>query len=188
MMKQSIKNILPVLIVFLLINLACNFPTEDSTLRAPEITAVPPIQLEGEGESFFEQDPSSGRVTIVLTESDLTSYIAAEMEAQENPPLRNPRVLLRDGRAEVLGQAQTGPFESDIRLVMTVSVTTEEQLNFEVVSADFGPVPAPEQVRNQLSNIANDTFRRSIAPQMQGYRAESVSIDTGRITITAVPQ
>jgi hypothetical protein len=187
-MKQSIKNILPILVVFLLVNLACNFPTEDSTFQAREITAVPPIELEGAGESFFEQDPSSGRVTIVITESDLTSYIAAEMEAQENPPLRNPRVLLRDGQAEVLGQAQTGPFESDIRLLMTVSVTSDGQLNFEVVSADFGPVPAPEQVRNQLSNIANDTFRRSIAPQMQGYRAESVAIDTGRITITAVPQ
>jgi hypothetical protein len=187
-MKQSIKNILPVLVVFLMISLACNFPTEEAAAPAREPDLLPSTPLEGEGESSFDQDPTSGRVTIVLTEFDMTSFLAAEMDAQDNPPLRNPQVLLRDGQVEVLGQAQTGPLTTNVRVVTVVNVDAEGQLNLQVISADLGAIPAPEQVTNQISNIANDNFRRSIAPHMQGYRAEKVVVDGGRITITAVPQ
>jgi hypothetical protein len=187
-MKQSIKNILPVLVVFLMISLACNFPTEEATAPGREPDLLPGTPLEGEGESSFDQDPTSGRVTIVLTEFDMTSFLAAEMDAQENPPLRNPQVLLRDGQVEVLGQAQTGLLTANVRVVTVVNIDGDGQLNLQVISADLGAIPAPEQVTNQLSNIANDNFRRSIAPHMQGYRAERVVVDGGRITITAVPQ
>jgi hypothetical protein len=36
----------------------------------------------------------------------------------------------------------------------------EGQLNLQVISADLGAIPAPEQLTNQISNIANDNFRR----------------------------
>jgi hypothetical protein len=187
-MMRSFKNSVPILVVFLIINLACNFPTGNSTTSVLENTPVPPPQLAGEGESSFNHDSATGRVTIVLTEYDLTSILISEMEAQENPPLHNPQVLLRDDQIEVLGQAQTGPFRSDVRLVMVVNIDPDGNPIFQVVSADVGSVPAPAQVRDQLTDIANDTFRRSIGPKMQGYRAESVVVDAGRITITGVPQ
>jgi hypothetical protein len=187
-MTRSIKNILPVLVVFLIINLACNFPTSESTSPAREATPIPPVQLEGEGESSFDLDPSSGRVTIILTEHDLTGYLITEMEAQDNAPLRDPQVLLRDGQIVVLGQVQTGPFLSDIRLAIGVDIDTGGMPEFQVLSADFGSMPAPTQVRDQLSGIANNIFRQYIRPQMQGYRAESIVIDTGRLIITGVPQ
>jgi hypothetical protein len=186
-MKRSLKNILPVLVVFFMINLACNFPTQDTT--TPEQVASPlPPQLEGEGESFFEQDLSTGTVTIVLTEHDVTNILAAQMQGQDNPPLRNPTVLLRDGQVEVSGQSQTGPFLSDVRLVMVIIINQDGFPEFQVVSADIGPVAAPAQVRDQIAAVANDNLRRSLAPEMQGYRAEKVDIDGGRMTITAVPE
>jgi hypothetical protein len=187
-MKQSIKNILPVLVVFLMISLACNFPTEGAATPTQESDFLPPTPLQGQGESSIDQDPSTGRVTIVLTEADLTSFLAAELASQENPPLLNPQVYLRDGQVEVLGQTQLGPLTTDVRLIMVVNVTPDGQLDFQVVSADLGSVPAPAQLTEQLSNIANDNFRRSVGPQMQGYRAERVVIGEGRITITGIPE
>jgi hypothetical protein len=187
-MKQSIKNILPVLLVFLMISLACNFPTEETAIPTSEPDLPVSTPLQGEGESTIEQDSSTGRVTIVLTEADLTGFLAAELAAQENPPLLNPRVYLRDGQVEVLGQTQLGPLTTDVRLIMVVNVTSDGQLDFQVVSADLGSVPAPAQLTDQLSIIANDNFRRSVGPQMQGYRAERVVIDGGRITITGIPE
>lgn len=187
-MKLHLKNIVPVLVIFLLVNLACNFPTGNVNLQEQIATPTPPVQLEGEGESGFSQDPSTGRVTIIITEHDLTSFISAEMDAQENPPLRNLQVLLRDGQVEVTGQAQTGPFLSDVRLVAIVAISTDGTPIFEITSADLGPFPVPSQMRDQLSTQANDVFTRSIASQIHGYRAERIDIDAGRITITAVTQ
>lgn len=186
-MKYSIKNILPVLVVFLLVNLACNFPTGDALPINPA-TPEPVIALEGEGESSVDQDPSTGRITVVLTEADLTTYLAAEMAAQDNPPLRDPRVLLRDGLIEVLGRAQSGPFNTDVRLVMVVLIDDSGSPQFEVLSADLGPVPAPDSVRSQLTSAANDTFRAYLRQQLEGYRVEQVVINDGRITITGVPR
>jgi hypothetical protein len=185
-MMRSLKNILPVLFVFIMMNLACNFPTQDTTV--PEQAATPIPELQGEGESFFEQDLSTGTVTIVLTEHDITNTLASEMQAQENPPLRNPTVLLREGQVEVTGQTQAGPLLSNVRFVMVVVIAQDGFPEFQVVSADIGPVPAPAQVRDQLTAVANDNLRRSLAPEMQGYRAERVDIDGGRMTIRAVPK
>jgi hypothetical protein len=187
-MKLSIKNILPVLLVFLMVNLACNFPTEETAAPVQEVQIQPSLPLQGEGESFFDRDPSSGRVTIVLTEHDLSGFLSTEMEAQENASLVDSQVLLREGQVEVIGQAQVGPLSTGIRLIMTVSVGGDGQLNFQVVSADLGSMPAPAQLTDQISAIANDNFRRYVGPQMLGYRAESVVVTEGRITITAVPE
>jgi len=69
-----------------------------------------------------------------------------------------------------------------------VNIGSDGNPVIEVISADLGPVPAPPQIKDQLSKLANDAFQRSIAPQIQGYRAERIDIDAGRITITGVPQ
>jgi hypothetical protein len=61
-MKQSIKNILPVLLVFLMISLACNFPTEEAAAPAREPDLLPvSTPLQGEGESSFDQDSNFGQ-------------------------------------------------------------------------------------------------------------------------------
>ena len=127
----------------------------------------------------------SGSVTLSVTESQITSMIAAKMEGKENPPFTDPQVLLRDNQLQLYGKIKRGSLTANMLIIATVSVDQETDApKVEIVSADFGPFPAPEGLNAAVNAVVAEAFTGSFGPVALGFRLESITIADGVMTMT----
>jgi len=119
----------------------------------------------------------TGIITLQITESQLTGFMAEKLSQQANPPFTDPQILLRNGQMQMYGKITRGWFTAN--MLITMNVTIDEvtgQPKIQIASADFGPFPAPEGINNAISAIIEEAFTGSFGPVAVG-----IMTLTGRI-------
>jgi hypothetical protein len=182
------------LLSFVLTSLACTI-----FVGGPDYSSLPPIPVSAESaESIkeelrraFEAGAQTGVITININEPQITSYLAARMQtdpslqqSDQKPLITNPQVYLRDGQMQIYGKTQQGIFAANIGIIVKVGVDTDGQPLIEIVSADFGPFPAPEGLKNAITAMIQEAYTGSLGPVATGLRIETISIANGIMTIT----
>ncbi|MBN2116260.1 MAG: hypothetical protein JW730_06810 [Anaerolineales bacterium] len=189
------KLALPIfLLMLVLTSLACTI-----FVGGPDYSSLPPIPVSAEAaESIkeelkraFEAGAQTGVVTINLTEPQITSYLAARMrtdpslqQEDKKPLITDPQVYLRDGQMQIYGKTQQGIFAANIGIIVQVGVDADGQPLIEILSADFGPFPAPEGLKDAITAMVKEAYTGSLGPVATGLRIESISIANGIMTIT----
>ena len=136
-------------------------------------------------EQAFIDGAESGIVTLQITESQLTAYITQKMQEQTDPPFTEPLILLRDGQMQMYGKVESGMIKANILITMNVGIDETSGLpKIEIVSADFGPIPAPEGLNTAISAMIDEAFTGSLGPVAIGFRLESITIADGIMTLT----
>ncbi len=130
--------------------------------------------------------PSTGEVRLLITESQFTSLVAARLAESDDPVLLEPQVYLQQGQLQVYGRVKQGPFEGAILFSISPVVTPDGTLAFEVTSADLGPMPASEGVKDSLSALITEAFAGPIGPMATGLRVTSIAIDNGELALVGV--
>jgi hypothetical protein len=155
---------LPLFLLSLVItSLACTI-----FVGGPDYSNLPPIPVSAEAaESIkeelrraFEAGAQTGVVTINITEPQITSYLAARL--QTDPSLQ----------------------QSDIAIIVTMGMDPNGQPLIEITSADFGPFPAPEGLKDAITAMVREAYTGSLGPVATGLRIDTISIATGVMTIT----
>jgi hypothetical protein len=182
------------LLSLVLTSLACTV-----FVGGPDYSSLPPVPVSAEAaESIkeelrraFETGAQTGVVTINLTEPQITSYLAARMQtdpslqqSDKKPLITDPQVYLRDGQMQIYGKTQQGFFAANIGIIVQVGVDAEGKPLIEIVSADFGPFPAPEGLKNAITAMVEEAYTGSLGPVATGLRIESISISGGIMSIT----
>jgi len=175
------------LIVLLFMSLACtifvggpDYPAESVPFSMDEVQ-----NMRTQIEQAFTAGAETGVVTLQITESQLTSYIALKMQDQPNPPFTDPQVLLRDGQLKMYGKINRGMFAANISITTNISVDpATAQPKIEIAEADFGPFPAPEGLNTAISAVIGEAFTGSVGPVAIGFRLESITIADGIMTMT----
>jgi hypothetical protein len=182
------KYTLTFLLIVLLLNaLACTIfvgGPEYSTQTVPASTGE--VQsMQTQVEQALIAGAETGVVTLQITESQLTSYMALKMQEQPNPPFTEPQVYLRNGQMQMYGKIDRGMFAANMLITMNVGIDPITGLpKFEIASADFGPFPAPEGLNTAISVLIDEAFTGSLGPVAIGFRLESVTIADGSMTMT----
>jgi hypothetical protein len=140
--------------------------------------------LKAQIESAVVASAESGMITLQITQEQITSNIAFRMAAQENPVLQDPQVYLRDGQMQIYGKVVRGYFTANVLVALTVLVDEFGQPIIEIVSADFGPFPAPDGLKQSLTALITEAYTGSLGPVATGFRLESVLIENGLMTVT----
>ena len=174
-------------IVLVLTSMACKvfvggpeYPTQTVPVSTAEVQS-----METQIEQALAAGAETGIVTLQLTESQLTSYIALKLQEQTNPPFTEPQVLLRNGQMQLAGKINRGMFAANMLITMNVSVDPATNLpKIEIASADFGPIPAPEGLNAAISAAIDEAFTGSLGPVAIGFRLKSISIADGVMTLT----
>jgi len=149
-----------------------------------------PVSTEAAGEIQFVVQTAvaagmeSGQITLVLTEEQLTSYLAYQFQAQPQPIFTDPQVYLQDGQIQIYGTARKGYFQATVAIVLTAGVDEQGQLLIELTSANFGPLPVPSGLKEAVSAAIQEAYTGAIGPAATGFRLESVTIADGEMTIT----
>lgn len=173
--------------------LACNI-----NVGGPDYSDLPPVpvsteyaqSIRDEVQRAFEEGAVTGSITMNLTEQQITSYLATRLQndpsLQQNnqPMISEPQVYLRDGQMQIYGKTHQGIFTANIGIIVSVGVDAEGQPDIEIVSADFGPLPAPEGLKETIEAMVREAYTGSIGPVATGLRIETISIADGIMTVS----
>ncbi len=186
------KNIIMLFAVFALVlgSLACTISAGGPTNPQPTIPVSTEAigSLEDQVQSAQATAVQSGQINLSITEPQITSLLAAKLDKQADPLIRNPQVYLRDGQIQVYGVAQKGDIEANVRIVFTVAFDPEGKPVITITSADFGPVPAPAGLNDTISGFLDEMFTGSFGPAATGLRLETINIADGVMTLTGKVQ
>jgi hypothetical protein len=125
----------------------------------------------------------SGTLTLTINESQITSLLAAKLDGQNDPFITDPQVYLRDGKIQVYGKAVQGNIQANVRVVLTATLTDGKPV-IAVESADFGPLPAPENLNHAINSLVGEAFTGALGPAALGFRLQNITIADGIMTLT----
>jgi hypothetical protein len=192
-MKRS-NYALPIfLLTLVLATLACTMNVggpDYSTLPTVPVSTESAQSIQDELQRAFQEGAQTGTITLKLTEQELTSYIAERLQTdprlQRNgqPLMTDPQVYLRDGQMQIYGKTQQGPFIANIGIILNVGVDENGQPKVDIASADFGPLPAPEGLRDTIAAMIREAYTGSLGPVATGLRIENISIADGVMTVS----
>jgi hypothetical protein len=191
---KKIRGLPLFLTSLVLTSLACTI-----FVGGPDYSSLPPIPVSAEAaESIkdelaraIEAGAQTGVVTVNLTEPQITSYLAARLQtdpslqqSDSSPLIMDPQVYLRDGQMQIYGKTQQGMFAANIGIIVNMGVDVNGQPQIDVVSADFGPFPAPEGLKDAITAMVREAYTGSLGPVATGLRVETISIANGVMTVT----
>jgi hypothetical protein len=185
MIKKSQLFTVVTLFSLLLASLACSIQAGGPAYPETRV----PVSTES-ASSLAEQvraaqtaAAQSGALVISVSESQLTSLLAAKLAEKPSPLLTDPQVYLRDGQIQIYGKASQGPIQVNVRIVISASVDSTGQPAIAVVSTDFGPLPAPEGLNKTVTALVQEAFTGALGPAAIGFRLESITIADGTMTM-----
>ena len=192
-MKQTKNAPILLLITFILTSLACTIfvgGPDTSTLPAIPVSAEAADSIKAELQRAFEAGAQTGVVAFNLNETQLTSLLARRLQtdstlqqSDRTPLITSPQVYLRDGQMKIYGKSKRGMFTANIGIIVNVGVDINGQPQIDIVSADFGPLPAPAGIREAITSIIKEAYTGSLGPVATGLRIESIAISNGVMTV-----
>lgn len=190
----KIRGLTLFLLSLVLTSLACTV-----FVGGPDYSSLPPIPVSGEAaesiklelQRAIEAGAATGVITVNLTEPQITSYLANRLQTDPNlqqsdrkPLINEPQVYLRDGQMQIYGKTQQGMLTANIGIIVNMGVDANGEPQIDVVSADFGPLPAPEGIKDAITAMVREAYTGSLGPVATGIRIESISIANGVMTVT----
>lgn len=128
-------------------------------------------------------DVEGGQVKLVLTEQQLSAYLASRLEQAERPVIDLARIYLRDGEISIYGVSEMGPLDAGALIVVEPVLDAAGSLAFAVTSAELGPFPAPKAMLGALSDLLTEAFTGKLGPLATGIRITSLAIADGQVAI-----
>ncbi len=190
----KIRGLTLFLTILLLTSLACTV-----FVGGPDYSSLPPIPVSAEAAASIQDEIAravaaaveTGVITVNLTEPQITSYLAARLQtdpslqqSDRKPLITEPQVYLRDGQMQIYGKTQQGILAANIGIIVNMGVDVNGQPQIDVVSADFGPFPAPEGLKEAITAMVREAYTGSLGPVATGLRIEAISIANGVMTVT----
>jgi hypothetical protein len=132
------------------------------------------IQGAGEG----------GLLTLTINETQLTSLLATKLSSLPDPFISEPQVYLRDGQIQIYGKAARSYFEANVGIILTATIDSNGQPLVEISSADFGPIPVPEDMTSAISAMVQEAYTGALGPLATGFKLDSIVIADGLMMLT----
>ena len=145
--------------------------------------------LKEEIKHAFEAGVRTGEVTLNITEPQITSVLALRLQTDQSlqqdsqPLITEPQVYLRDGQMQIFGKTRQGMFTANIGIIVAVSVDENDEPKIDIISADFGPLPAPDGLRDAIASMIQEAYTGSVGPVATGLRVQTITIANGIMSI-----
>jgi uncharacterized protein YpmS len=187
--SDILKPFVLFLAFIIVVSVACQInaggPTPPPTTVAVSTEAAESVEATV---SSAQVESETGQVTITLTQEQLTALLAAKLQTQEKPFITNPQVVLKEGQAEIYGQVNNDTVTANVLMVISVSVDEKGMPKLTLVSADFGPIPAPSGLTDALSTMVYEGMTSSFGSAATRVKIISITISDGLMTLVAVKQ
>jgi len=186
-------NLLLLLIaVPVLISIACNIPFVQMPVseELPISTQVIDnnideiVETVDQVEKTIAQFGESKPFHLVVTEAQLTSIINAELQSYKEYKIDNLKVLLRDDKVKISGNAEQNNLVLPVSIVAIFNIDENGIPDYEIVSANLGPFQLPDFIIEQLDVTIENALNSLLIPAADEVFIEDLIIDNGQATIT----
>jgi hypothetical protein len=141
-----------------------------------------------EAKSIIENAlPQPGSLSsITITEQQITSWLA--MELQENPdlPLSKVQVFLRNGQVQVWGMVNGSTDSTSALIVGEIKINNSQQPYFVIESMQIGTQIVPDILLTQMESWLNQMLAENINEQLPGLALMNVNVVNGLITVSGM--
>jgi len=124
--------------------------------------------------------------TITLSEEEITSWLTTEMNNNQDLPLENVQVYLRDNKIQLWGLIKGNTDSTAALMVGKINIDTNRNPSFELDSLQIGKQVMPSIFLSQAETWLNQLLAESIDKQMPGLQIMNISIANGLITISGM--
>ncbi len=186
MFTHKTIRLLITLAALLAASLACNFPGagKPATQEPVAVSSQAVTDLQQNLESAAATAASGGAVSLVITEGQLTSLAAIELQSLQEPRIENIQILLRDGQIQVSGKLFQGDLSANLKMALTVSIGADGLPKTQAVSASLGPIPIPDSLLSQLTDEMDRLLASQLSQNGQTVVVQSITISDGVMAIT----
>ncbi len=175
------------IVLLLLISLACNLPGR----TAVEPTPLPTIPVSNEAVESLQETIESAKeafnndqtVEITLTEAQLTSAAALEVEADPDMPLSDPQIYLRDGQVTLVASLTQNKISVPLEINLELSTDGQGNPVYKIVKGQIGPLPIPENIMNRLTSRLDQIIASKSTVDNSQIFIESITIGDGTLTL-----
>jgi hypothetical protein len=92
-----------------------------------------------------------------MTDAEVTSWLASELAAYDEPPVTEPQVWFTKGKIYGSGRVSNFlPFESDFYVVASARIM-DGKVNVEIEEVSAGAVPLPDSALATISQSVSET-------------------------------
>jgi hypothetical protein len=171
----------------ILTTLACQLQLGGPTPPSPPVTATSDSSaLLGEAwASALAAATRTGELTLTIDESQLNGLVGQRLEAEANPPILQPQVFLRQGLIQIYGVSSQGLVQARVHISVRPRVNQDGAVEFEIPSAEVGPLSATNTMKEGISKLITDFFTGALGPVASGLRVTSIVISDGQMAIVA---
>ena len=183
MPKIKLQFIIVVLV--LLLSMACiiNIGGPDYPTASIPVSTEALISLQDEIKAAIEAGAQTGQITIFISETQLTSFLADKLSSQENPFITLPQAYLENGQIQLFGTVIKGLLKATVSIIMTASIDVDGKLQLELSSADFGPFPVPDSLKEVITSLVTEAYTGALGPVATGFKLEGIVIAKGAMMI-----
>lgn len=182
-MKRTRISLL-LLILFIFVPACTIFVGGPNYSDAPiAVSAEAVASLENEIKAAVSAGAINGEVTILMSEVQLTSYLASKLTTNTTPMFTDPQVYLRDGQMRIYGKTRQGYFAANIGIVLTIGPDENGNPELQLTSADFGPFPLPDGLNKAITAIIEEAYTGALGPVATGFRITAIAIADGLMMI-----
>ena len=154
----------------------------------PGAEIIPSDETALEVKITFENSmPAPGSLSsISLTERELTSWLAMEMEENPDLPLHDIQVYMRDGKIQVWGMVTGSENSTSALMVGNLMIDSNKKPSIELESMQIGPQVIPAPLITQMESWLNQMMLENVEKQAPGLELMNVNISSGMVTISGM--
>jgi len=179
------RMIKTLLILCILISLACRMPFVKNS--KPSVTIPVSTEavekLKSNVESAFEQSQKSGQVSIVITESQITSLVTYELQSSTEPQVSGLQIYLRDGQIQIYFTLLQNGLSLPGQCLVNVQTDGKGGFNIDILSAKIGPLPLTNEMKKMLSEEIKKAIGNQIYTNYGNLYIDSISISDSEMLI-----
>lgn len=125
-----------------------------------------------------------GSASVTITEAQITSWLADELQSRPELPVRDVQVYLRDGRVQIFGTLIGQDNTTTALATASLSLSAEGQPNLIIEQATFGRTSVPGLILSGLNSVLNQRLVEAINEQAPGLRVTSLAINDGQAVLS----
>lgn len=186
-MRKILKPLLILPLLMLLVSLACQLSGGPTPQRVVNIS---PEQAQSvlTPDNTIKTEPTTGKVTVQMTEAQATSYLVYNFRDRYESVLRDPVILFQDGRAEIYGTIYSESISASGMVSISVKINDQGNPSVSINQANFGQIPIPPGLLANLSKVIDQLLRDATQQYQKNYQLESITFSPGVATITLRPR
>lgn len=178
-----------ILLALLFASIACNLPGMKTNISNQNdlVTAETAVGTQND-EADQNRTPAGERVAYTITEGQLNAIVQQAIQNDPDQRIENLQLHLLPGEVALSGIVNQESLSLPLQLTLALTPDGQGGLNYEVSSANIGPLPLPQSMQVQIETMLNQNLDAPVRQMTDNIFIEEISIGEGVLNVVGHTQ